>query len=157
MINPNSVAEVTLRVPPFFKDEPGTLSTAMSPFYLSHPHPPRYQRSEELLEWAEQVQRVVDVAAGEKLEQRGRDMATGKERREERREKATKREIDLLIATSSSHDHDASQHPPPPVPSPTIPPHPSIALTLSRFKVDSNPKVRLSPVSRGYLFAFEVG
>jgi hypothetical protein len=149
MINPNSVVEVTLRVPPFFKDRPGTLSTAMSPFYLSHPHPPRYQRSEELSEWAEQVQRVVDVAAGEKLEQRGRDMATGKERREERRDRATKREIDLLlIATSSSH-HDASQHPPPPACSPTIPPHSSIALTLPRFKADtSNPKVRLSPVSR---------
>jgi hypothetical protein len=65
-------------------------------------------------------------------------MATGKERREERREKATKGEIDLLIAMSSSCHHDASQHPPPPAPSPTIPPHPSIALTLSRFKIDSN-------------------
>jgi len=119
-------------------------------FYLSHPHPPRYlERSEELSGWAEQVQRVVDVAAGEKLEQRGRDMATGKERREERREKATKREIDLLIAMSSSSHHDAWQHPPPPAPSPTIPPNPSIALTLSRFKIDSNPKVHLSsPVSR---------
>jgi len=103
---------------------------------------------EELSEWAEEVQRVADVAAGEKLEQRGRDMGTGKERREERRDRATKREIDLLLIATSSH-YDASQHPLPPARSPTIPPHPSIALTVSRFKADtSNPKVRLSPVSR---------
>jgi hypothetical protein len=71
-------------------------------FYFSHPHPPPYQRSEELSGWAEQVQRVVDVPAGEKLEQRGRDMATGKERREERRD--SERESDEK-GNRSSHCH----------------------------------------------------
>jgi hypothetical protein len=44
--------------------------------------------SEEFSGWAEQVQRMVDVAAGKKLEW---DMATGKERAEERRRRRRRR------------------------------------------------------------------
>jgi hypothetical protein len=79
-----------------------------------------------------------DVAIrGEDLEKRVVDVVMGKQRREERRDKATTREIDLLlIAMCSSHHDLGCIAMSTTAPSPTIPPRPSIALTLSRLKVD---------------------